>query len=148
MVRSYVSESTLERERTGAMAGVSASQALGFIIGPGDWVEVYFKYMCKSHLFCPDYRHICSARNNVPSLDNFRSIVRSMSHVDAHNVWAKVEAQRCSMIFPHHRSAICSLGIFSISGRYPSHAEGMLAYHLQKWLCSYVRVHVATAYHM
>lgn len=34
IVRSYVSEATTEKERTGAMAGVSSSQALGFILGP------------------------------------------------------------------------------------------------------------------
>ena len=34
-MRSYISEATTERERTGAMAGVSSSQALGFILGPG-----------------------------------------------------------------------------------------------------------------
>ncbi len=36
IVRSYVSEATSEKERTGAMAGVSSSQALGFILGPGE----------------------------------------------------------------------------------------------------------------
>ena len=35
VVRSYVSESTTEKERTGALAGVSSAQALGFILGPG-----------------------------------------------------------------------------------------------------------------
>ena len=35
IVRSYVSEATTEKERTGAMAGVSSAQALGFILGPG-----------------------------------------------------------------------------------------------------------------
>jgi len=39
VVRSYVSEATTKAERTGAMAGISASQALGFILGPG---ELYF----------------------------------------------------------------------------------------------------------
>ncbi|XP_064404673.1 major facilitator superfamily domain-containing protein 8-like isoform X2 [Halichondria panicea] len=34
IVRSYVSEATTEKERTGAMAGVSSAQALGFILGP------------------------------------------------------------------------------------------------------------------
>lgn len=34
VVRSYVSEATTESERTGAMAGISAAQALGFILGP------------------------------------------------------------------------------------------------------------------
>lgn len=34
VVRSYVSEATTERERTGAMAGISGSQAIGFILGP------------------------------------------------------------------------------------------------------------------
>lgn len=37
IVRSYVSEATTEKERVGAMAGVSGSQAIGFIIGPGMW---------------------------------------------------------------------------------------------------------------
>lgn len=35
IVRSYVSEATTDKERVGAMAGVSGSQAIGFIIGPG-----------------------------------------------------------------------------------------------------------------
>lgn len=35
IVRSYVSEATTEKERVGAMAGVSAFQAIGFIAGPG-----------------------------------------------------------------------------------------------------------------
>ena len=35
IVRSYVSEATTEKERVGAMAAVSGSQAIGFIIGPG-----------------------------------------------------------------------------------------------------------------
>ena len=35
VVRSYVSEATTKKERTGAMAGISAAQALGFILGPG-----------------------------------------------------------------------------------------------------------------
>jgi ceroid-lipofuscinosis MFS transporter 7 len=34
IVRSYVSEATTEKERVGAMAAVSGSQAIGFIIGP------------------------------------------------------------------------------------------------------------------
>ena len=35
VVRSYVSEATTEKERTGALAGISSSQGLGFILGPG-----------------------------------------------------------------------------------------------------------------
>ena len=35
VVRSYVSEATTEKERTGALAGVSSAQAIGFILGPG-----------------------------------------------------------------------------------------------------------------
>ena len=39
MVRSYVSEATTEKERTGALAGVSSAQAIGFILGPGQYIE-------------------------------------------------------------------------------------------------------------
>lgn len=35
VVRSYVAEATSLKERTSAMANMSASQALGFILGPG-----------------------------------------------------------------------------------------------------------------
>ena len=35
VARSYVSAATTESERTGAFAGISASQAIGFILGPG-----------------------------------------------------------------------------------------------------------------
>ena len=35
IARSYVSSATTESERVGAFAGISASQALGFVIGPG-----------------------------------------------------------------------------------------------------------------
>ena len=35
VARAYVSGATSLQERTGAMAGISACQALGFIIGPG-----------------------------------------------------------------------------------------------------------------
>lgn len=35
VVRSYVAEATSLKERTGAMANMSACQALGFILGPG-----------------------------------------------------------------------------------------------------------------
>ena len=35
MVRSYVSEATTEKERTGALAGISSAQGLGFVLGPG-----------------------------------------------------------------------------------------------------------------
>ena len=35
VARSYVTSATTEQERTGALAGVSASQAVGFILGPG-----------------------------------------------------------------------------------------------------------------
>jgi hypothetical protein len=35
VVRSYVSEATTEKERTGALAGISSSQGLGFVLGPG-----------------------------------------------------------------------------------------------------------------
>ena len=35
VVRSYVAGSTSLRERTSAMANMSACQALGFILGPG-----------------------------------------------------------------------------------------------------------------
>ena len=38
VVRSYVSEATTKEERTGAMAGISSAQALGFILGPGMYV--------------------------------------------------------------------------------------------------------------
>ena len=37
-----MSESTTERERTGALAGVSAAQAVGFILGPGQFSSVQF----------------------------------------------------------------------------------------------------------
>ena len=30
-----MSEATTEKERTGALAGVSSAQAIGFILGPG-----------------------------------------------------------------------------------------------------------------
>ena len=91
-----------------------------------------------------------SARDNVRTPDNFRSIesiVRSMSHVDGQNVRAKVEAQRRSTIFPHQKKRDVSLAIFSISGRYPLHAEGVsvIRAQMQKRLSSYVRVCVATA---
>ena len=36
MARAYVSGATTEKERTGAMAGLSACQAIGFILGPGE----------------------------------------------------------------------------------------------------------------
>ena len=39
VVRSYVSEATTEKERVGAMAGVSGSQAIGFIVGPGELIS-------------------------------------------------------------------------------------------------------------
>ena len=39
VVRSYVSEATTEKERTGALAGVSSAQAIGFILGPGRYIE-------------------------------------------------------------------------------------------------------------
>ena len=35
VVRSYVSEATTEKERTGALAVVSTVRSLGFILGPG-----------------------------------------------------------------------------------------------------------------
>jgi len=35
VVRSYVAGATSLKERTGAMANMSACQALGFILGPG-----------------------------------------------------------------------------------------------------------------
>ena len=35
VVRSYVSEATTEKERTGALAGINSAQGLGFILGPG-----------------------------------------------------------------------------------------------------------------
>jgi hypothetical protein len=38
VVRSYVSEATTEKERTGALAGVSSAQAIGFILGPGRYI--------------------------------------------------------------------------------------------------------------
>ena len=37
VMRSYVSEATTEKERTGAMAGISSADAIGFILGPGGW---------------------------------------------------------------------------------------------------------------
>ena len=35
IARSYVSGATTQSERVGAFAGISASQAVGFVIGPG-----------------------------------------------------------------------------------------------------------------
>lgn len=46
MARSYVSEATTTEERIGAMAAISAAQAVGFIIGPGMYMSVYC-YDCK-----------------------------------------------------------------------------------------------------
>lgn len=37
VVRSYVAGATSLKERTGAMANMSACQALGFILGPGTY---------------------------------------------------------------------------------------------------------------
>ena len=34
-----MSEATTEKERTGALAGVSSAQAIGFILGPGRYIE-------------------------------------------------------------------------------------------------------------
>ena len=42
VVRSYVSEATTEKERTGALAGVSSAQAIGFILGPGWYIEYMY----------------------------------------------------------------------------------------------------------
>lgn len=38
--RSYVSAATTENERTGAFAGISGSQAIGFIVGPGEYMHI------------------------------------------------------------------------------------------------------------
>ena len=45
VVRSYVSESTTEKERTGALAGVSSAQAIGFILGPGKYI-LNMQHLC------------------------------------------------------------------------------------------------------
>ena len=69
--------------------------------------------------------------------------------MDGQNVRAKVEAQRRSTIFPPPppKKRDVSLANFSISGRYPLHAEGVSAIcaQMQKRLRGYVRVRVATA---
>lgn len=45
VVRSYVAGATSLNERTGAMANMSACQALGFILGPGIMQFIYCRYM-------------------------------------------------------------------------------------------------------
>lgn len=45
VVRSYVAGATSLKERTSAMANMSACQALGFILGPGK--TGYKLFMCK-----------------------------------------------------------------------------------------------------
>ena len=38
-----MSESTTEKERTGALAGVSSAQAIGFILGPGEFSDSHMQ---------------------------------------------------------------------------------------------------------
>lgn len=42
VVRSYVAGATSLKERTSAMANMSACQALGFILGPGKAVNILY----------------------------------------------------------------------------------------------------------
>lgn len=46
VVRSYVAGATSLKERTSAMANMSACQALGFILGPGKDGYIFFT-LCK-----------------------------------------------------------------------------------------------------
>lgn len=45
VVRSYVAGATSLKERTSAMANMSACQALGFILGPGEAGCIFFHMM-------------------------------------------------------------------------------------------------------
>lgn len=60
MVRSYVAGATSLKERTGAMANMSACQALGFILGPGEASQLY--------IFFSYYVNQASMENNDASV--------------------------------------------------------------------------------
>ena len=71
VVRSYVSGATTLKERTPAMANMSACQAVGFIIGPGGIIKLSILSMEK----CINHKHI-----NIPVMSerslNLQSIVQ------------------------------------------------------------------------
>lgn len=57
VVRSYVAGATSLKERTGAMANMSACQALGFILGPGKHGCILVR-LCKPVQYTADSRPV------------------------------------------------------------------------------------------
>lgn len=59
VVRSYVAGATSLKERTSAMANMSACQALGFILGPGKVLNNLYPVKCRGVISCDIQTNVC-----------------------------------------------------------------------------------------